>query len=455
MTTQVKVQWSSRLKFILAVIGMEVGLGNLWRFPFVAGENGGGAFVLLYIFFLIFFAFPAQLSMIMIGRRAQQSPINAFRKITEDEGRHWIWGLSGWVPVILTFFAFTYFSVVASWSLEYTYMAATNALPNVDPQTSKAAFNALLADPWRMGFWLTVFIGLTVSIVIAGIRNGLEKAISIMMPSLFLIMLLLITYAMFVGDFVGALRFLFIPDFSAITADVVMNAMTQAIFSLSVGGAGALAYGSYLSKQVRLGPTVAIIAGADTLVALAAGLMIFPFVFSAGLTPSAGPGLIFITLPVAIANLPGGYLLSMMFFLLLVFATLTTSIAMVESTMSWMMEKLHFSRRLSVSIIGITAWIIGLANVLSFNIWAELKPLGFIPRFADKNIFTSMDDILANMLLPTSGVLMVVFAGWVMSAESSREELGFANERLFKFWRFLARYLIPLALISTFFANMI
>ncbi len=450
MATPVHEQWSSRATFILAAMGSAIGLGNIWRFPFVTGENGGGAFVLLYLGFIVFLGVPALIAMVMIGRRGQNSPIYATRALAVAEGHSKNWALVGWLTVIAAYLVLTFFSVIASFSFEYMLKSFEGVFQNYNSESSKAAYDALLASPYRLSVLHGIFMLFTVIIVARGIKGGIEKATAILMPGLFIILIGLVLYALIAGDGMAAITFLFAPDFSKITPKVILEAMGQAMFTLSVGGSGMIAYGAYLSKEISITRSVTIIAAADTAVALLAGLMIFPIVFASGLEPSEGAGLIFVTLPIAFGQMPGGDIVGVAFFVLLLFAALSTSIAMSQPVVAWLEERFRLNRVWGSIWTGALAWFIGLLTVFSFNILSDFHPFSFIPRFADMTIFLVLNDFISNIALPFSAFCLVIFSGWVMSTRSSAEELNMESKPAFFIWHKLVRFVIPVVLIGIF-----
>lgn len=452
-STSIHRAWSSRLAFLIAATGSAVGLGNLWRFPYIAGENGGGAFVLIYIICVLFLGVPLIMAELLIGRRGQQSAVNTMRSLAIQEKVSTLWAGLGWLMVIIPLIGLTYYSVVAGWGLAYVVEAATGSFAGISGDDSNTMFNELTADPLRVAIWHGVFIGVTVFIVARGVNAGLEKASFLMMPALFVILIILVLYAMVAADFSAGFSFLFKVDFSRITGEIVLMALGQAFFSLAIAVGVMMTYGAYLSKDVSIFRAAGQIAIADTLVALLAGLAIFPVVFASGLEPNSGPGLIFITMPVAFGQMPAGTLFGTLFFVLLCFAAITTGIGMLEPAVSWLEEHRGMKRSHMAIFTGVLCWALGLSSVLSFNIWSDVHPLSFIPAFAEKTIFDSLDFILANILIPVGGLLIAVFAGWAMSRTSTVDELGLGDSYLYRLWRFLIRYLAPLALLMVFLAN--
>nr|VFJ94643.1 MAG: neurotransmitter:Na+ symporter, NSS family [Candidatus Kentron sp. LFY] len=432
--------WSSRLGFILAATGSAVGLGNIWKFPYVTGENGGGAFVLVYLACIALIGLPIMMAEVLIGRRGQRSPIHSMRAVAREEGASSGWQLVGWSGVVAGFIILSFYSVIAGWSLAYIFEAGSGVFVGADAKGIDGIFGDLLGSPARLLFWHTVFMGMTIFVVAGGVRAGLERAVSVLMPSFFILMLVLVGYAaVATGKFGEGVAFLFRPDFSKLTGESILVAMGQAFFSLSLGMGVMLAYGSYLPQRISIGRSVATICVADTLVALIAGLAIFPLVFAHGLEPGAGPGLVFKTLPLAFGQMGGGVLFGTLFFVLLVVAGWTSSISILEPTVQWMEERFGIRRIEATVSAGIAAWLLGLATVFSFNLWAEFKLWGKTP-------FDLLDYLTSNIMLPLGGLLFALFAGWKMAKASTREELAVGDAFGFRLWRFLVRYVSPLGI---------
>jgi len=446
--------WSSRSSFLLAAVGAAVGLGNIWRFPYIAGQNGGGAFVLVYVGFVLLLGIPIITAELAMGRRGHQSPVVTMSNLARQEGRHQGWQLIGWLSILIPLLGLMYYSVVAGWAIDYVFQSAFGSFRGLDGDRSGAFFGELLASPWRMFFWHTMYIGLTVFVVAKGVKKGLERSVKIMMPALFVILLFMVGYAIFTGDFRAGLGFLFTPDFSKLTVPIVLMAMGQALFSLAIGVGAMMTYGAYLPKAVSLPFAATVIGVVDTLVAILAGLAIFPLVLGYGLNPGEGPGLIFVTLPVAFGQMPGGSMVGSLFFVLLTFAALTSSIGMLEPVVSWLEEHRGFKRPMMAILAGLLAWLVGLAVALSFNLWGHFRPLGMFSFFANKTIFDCMDFFVANVFMPINAFLIAVFAGWMMSRPSTLDEIGLKDGALFGYWRFILRYAAPLAFLLIFYSSL-
>ena len=455
-------QWSSRWAFILAATGSAVGLGNIWKFPYITGENGGGAFVLVYLACIAIIGIPIMMAEIMLGRRGRQSPINTMHTLSIEAGHSTHWQYLGWLGVLAGFLILSYYSVIAGWALAYVLRAATGVFNNASVESIKNVFVGLVGDPEKLIAWHSLFMVLTMFVVARGVQGGLEKAVRFLMPALFIILVLLVGYSMQNGSFSKAVDFLFTPDFHALFYKLneqgqeylswngVLVALGHAFFTLSLGMGAIMVYGSYLPANTSIAQTSFLIALADTAVALLAGLAIFPIVFANNLEPGSGPGLIFNTLPFAFGHMEGGLIFGTLFFTLLTFAAWTSSISLIEPAVAWLVENVRISRVKASVVMGLACWATGLLTVFSFNIWSDLKPLSGIKIFKDATIFDLLDYLTANIMLPLGGLLIAIFAVWIMSREASMEELDMGNRFAYKFWRFLVRYITPVAVIIVF-----
>ena len=447
--TSIHGYWSSRFVFVLAAAGSAVGLGNIWKFPYVAGENGGGAFVLVYLLCIVIFGIPVMMSEVLLGRRGRSSPINTMTTLAAEEKRSRMWRLLGIMGVLAGFLILSYYSVIAGWALAYVIETATGTFSGLTSEQTSEVFNNLTSNPQRLLFWHTVFIILTMLVVVRGVSNGLEKAVRILMPALFILIIIMIGYAIVEGEFLEGFKFLFTPDFSKISPEVVLKAMGQAFFSLSLGMGAIMMYGAYLPDDASIATTSFQVAFADTLVAILAGLAIFPIVFANGLEASQGPGLIFNTLPLAFGQMTGGLVFGTIFFILLVFAAWTSAISLIEPAVAWLIEKLSISRFISSIACGLVVWGLGLGTVYSFNSWKKIEV--FNGTFIEgKSFFDLLDYLTSNIMLPLGGLLICIFAAWLMTEKSRREELKIKNEIAYKAWYFLARYVTPIGVTLIF-----
>lgn len=442
-------QWSSRTGFILAAIGGAVGLGNIWKFPYIAGSSGGGAFVIVYLFVVALVAIPILMAELMLGRSGRQSPPTAMLINAEKENRSRWWSGVGWIGAGAGFLILSFYSVVGGWVLDYVFVSVTGGFSGIEPAGAQTRFGSVLSNPLRMMLSFTLFLGITGIIISAGLRNGIERATGILMPALFLMLLVLIAYSAVKGDMAAGFSFLFTVDFGKINPSIMLSAVGHAFFSVGVSMGLMMAYGAYLPQDVSIPKTAVVIAGADTLVAIMAGLVIFPLVFANGLAPGEGPGLIFVTLPIAFGNMPAGSLFGAVFFLLLLFAAITSSIAIMEPAVAWVEEQRGLNRKTSAAIVTSCIWLLGIGSVLSFNIWAEVKPV------AGKTIFDLVDYLTANLMMPIGGMLIAIFAGWYMRRSTLADELQISSSWLFQTWRFLIRTVVPLAIAGILVTNLL
>ncbi|MDJ0748146.1 MAG: sodium-dependent transporter [Woeseiaceae bacterium] len=445
--------WSSGFTFVLAAVGAAVGLGNIWKFPFVVGVSGGGAFVLVYLGCVLFIAIPILIAELWIGRAGGHSPPIAMANVARDAGQPRLWSLVGYMAMLVGYLIATYYSVIAGWTLSYIFKAGSG-FGDAAPAAVAAQFDDLLADPQALIAWHTVFMAIALFIVGRGLKRGIEKVVTILMPSLFAMLLLMIGYAAVAGDFPQAMRFLFSADFSKIDGATVLVAIGQAFFSISVAMGLLMTYGSYVPKNVSLTRSALVIAGADTLVALLAGLMIFPLVFGNNLDPGSGPGLIFQTLPTAFAEMPGGRIFGVVFFILLAFAAVTSLIAIIEPIVRFAEGKWQMKRRNGVLVFGTLAWAIGLLTVFSFNIWAETYPLGGITAFEGMTPFALIDYFTANLMMPLGGILMALFVGWLVKPSVLAEDLDFGSALMAKAWLWMIRIVVPLAILWVLYTSL-
>jgi NSS family neurotransmitter:Na+ symporter len=441
-----QLAWTSRFAFLMASIGFAVGLGNIWRFPYVTGENGGGAFVLVYLLCVFCIGLPILMAELMLGRRGRMTPPGSLAKVAVESGQSPKWAYVGLMNLSAAFLILVTYSVVAGWVLNYLQIAVFTGFEAVDAATAASKFSYILAEPGPMLMWTLIAMAATGAIIYAGLQNGIERAVSILMPTLFGLMILLVIYNAVVGGLGEAMRYLFQADFSKITPQVALAAIGQAFFSIGVAMAGMMTYGSYLPKEISVARSALIIIIADTGVALLAGLVIFPAVFSNGLDPAGGPGLIFQTLPVAFASMPGGHLVSIIFFLLLSVAAVTSMVGLVEPLTHYAEEHWGYSRHKSTTVVIATISGLSVISVLSYNILSDVAIFG-----RDLN---SLTDFVSNqVLLPIGGLLIALFAGWFVERAISRDELD-VSPAIFSIWRLLIRFVAPPAILIVFFLGL-
>lgn len=447
-------KWSSHLVFLAAAIGSAVGISNVWKFTYVAGENGGGAFVLVYVAAIALVALPALIAEFLVGRRGGASVVKSMENLATRDGIHPAWRLYGQMAALGAFIALSFYAVVAGWTVDYFFQALGGGFAGISAEGSMAALDELMANPGRMIASQVVFLGLTAVTVAAGIRKGLERVLRWLTPSLFLILLILLLYAMVAGDFAAGARFLFVPDFSRLNTQTVLLAVGQAFFSLGIGLGVLFTIGAYMDRKSSIVRASIVVAAADGGVALLAGLAIFPIVFAHGLSPAEGPGLIFATLPVAFGQMPLGVVLGPLFFVLMAIAALTSAITILETVVATMEDYSGMSRRTIVVWLTLLLFIAGLGTVYSFSSLADFHPLAYIPAFESRNIFESLDYIVSNFMMPMGGVLIAMLAGWGLSRHAAREELGVQDSLLFVTWRSLVRFLVPAAIALVFIFNL-
>lgn len=441
-------EWSSRWIFILAATGSAVGLGNIWKFPYIAGENGGGAFVLVYLLCIAVIGIPIMMAEVLLGRRGRQSPINTMKALAKEENRNGLWVLLGWSGVLAGFLILSYYSVIAGWALSYVLESGSGAFVGQSAKAIGDMFGGLVSDPWRLLFWHTLFMFMTMVVVARGVQRGLEQAVRLLMPALFVLLVIMVGYAMNTGEFSKGFTFLFQPDFSKLSWGAVLTAMGHAFFTLSLGMGAIMIYGSYMPHNASITQTSFLVALADTLVALLAGMAIFPIVFANQLEPGAGPGLIFATLPIAFGQMPGGLFFGTLFFILLVFAAWSSSISLIEPAVAWLVENKNMTRLKAATIAGVATWLLGLVTVFSFNIWSF--KFNFAGATKTEGMFDIIDILTSNIMLPLGGLFIAVFAAWIMKKQSTVDELGMGDGVAYALWLFLVRFVTPIAVIIVF-----
>ena len=443
MSHVVQEKWSSGTAFLLAAIGSAVGLGNIYRFPYVVGENGGGAFVILYLGIVIVFGIPLVMTELTIGRRRQVPPITAFTQLSEGKKSQPFWRFAGYSSVITPLGILGFYFVIAGWTLNYVYKILAGKLSNLEPGQTQVVFADMLASPGTLIFWMTLSVAITAFIISRGIKAGLEKVVNILMPMLFVILLTLVGYSAFNGGMAETFEFMFTPDFEKINMQTLLEATGQAFFSLSLGSATMLVYGSYLPKDVSIPKMACGVAFADTFVALIAGFAIFPIIFTNGMELDSGPGLVFETLPVIFDQMPFGNVFGILFFLLLAFAAITSTISLFEPAVSNLEERGIFTRKKASLVVGIGLWCLAALSALSLNVLSDWHPLAFNSTLENKNIMDLLEYLSANGMMLVNGLFAAIFLGWIVNRKESLEELGLDDSWLFKFWRGIIRYIVP------------
>jgi NSS family neurotransmitter:Na+ symporter len=404
--------------------------------------------VIIYLAALFGLALPVLLAELMLGRRGATAPPEGLARLAEESGHSKNWR---WMGILLgslgALLALGFYCVVGGWTLAYSFKAISGQLQSLDGVQSAQIHADLISTPGAVLPWYIAFTVLTVYISSRGLKAGIEKAVKFMMPALFVMLVAMVIYSAFVGDFGAAVRFLFEPDFSKINSKIVLAALGTAFFSVSVGITNMMAYGSYLDRSTNLPRSAAIVAIADTTVAILAGLAIFPIVFMAGIEPAGEGGLAFISLPVAFGQIPGGQLFGTIFFVLLFFAALTSSIGMLEPPVSWLQDSIGMSRRKAALTAGAVAFVLSLLGVLSFSVLADFHPLGSLAMFEGKTIFELFVYIVTQVIMPTGGILVAIFAGWIVKKQFSADELfNGAEPMIYKLWLFIVRFVAPVLL---------
>ena len=425
--------WIGKWTFILAATGSAVGLGNIWGFPYKAGTNGGGAFVLIYLGCILIIGIPIMISEIILGRRSGNSPINAMRYIAIESNRSSSWQIVGWSGIFAGILILSFYSVIAGICLNYIFISATSS----GAISSSEQFSNVISSPLNLILWHTVFMILTALIVSAGIKDGIGRMVKILMPLLGFLMIFMVIYSIINGDFSRAISFLFAPDFSNVTSDTLLQAMGQAFFSLSLGMGSIMAYGAYMPKEQKVVGTSFTVASLDTLIAILAGLAIFPIIFAFNLEPNSGPGLVFVSMLSAFNQMQFGQFIGPLFFILLSVAALSSSISLLEPGVAYMSEENILSRKGSAQIISFFVWVLGIGSALSFNVWSDFSLIG------GRNFLDSMDFIANQILLPLGGMLIAIFVGWFMKKSLIVDELGPINNYLYVLWRFFVKFIAP------------
>ena len=437
--------WSSRALFVLAAVGSAVGLGNIWRFPYITGENGGGAFVVVYLVCIAAVGIPVMMAEVLLGRQGRQSPINTMRSLARRSEASQGWSLIGWMGALGGFLILSYYSVVAGWALYYVYLMVGGTFVGADGAAAGAAFDAFLANPGLLVGFHTLFMAITIFIVGAGVVAGLERAIRWFMPLLFVLLGVLLVYGATSGGFGAGFDFMFSWNWDKLTAEGVLEALGHAFFTLSVGMGAIMAYGSYMPSNTSIPSAVLMIGVLDTVVAIAAGLAIFAIVFANGLEPGEGPGLLFVTVPIAFGNMALGVLFGTLFFVLVTFAAVTSAISIVEPAMAFAVERFNAKRWHVAFLLGIVCWILGLGTVFSFNAWADLHIVG------EMTFFDFFDFVTQKVMLPLGGLLIAVFTAWVLPKKIVQAQLKLPGGRPVEvLWEVLIKVVAPLGVLAVF-----
>lgn len=453
--TPAKSQWSSRIGFLMAAVGSAVGLGSIWKFPYMTGEGGGSAFVILFVICITLIGFPVLIMEWLIGRRGGRSPVGSFVDVARANAGSSTWGILGGLGTLAAFLILSFYSVIGGWSLNYVFKTLFNQFNGMNGQATEQVFNGMLASAPEMTIWHTIFMLLTALIVAGGVAGGIERAAKWMMPLLALIMLVIVGYNLFTADFARGFHYLFDFDPSKVTAKVMISALGHAFFCLSLGMAVMVSYGSYLKGDVDLFSAARTVVIWDIIFSLMAGLAIFPIIFSNGLDPAGGPGLVFITLPIAFGNMSFGLVIGTLFFLLLTFAALTSSISVLEPVVAFLQEKLGMSRRMATWVGALSTWALGVLALLSFNLLQDVTifTIHVNGEAKPQGIFDALDYTTSKYMLPLIGLGTVLFMTYVVGQDSIREELRLEGYKWI-LWKVATRVVAPLGIVLVFLAEL-
>lgn len=480
--------WASRWTFVLAAVGSAVGLGNIWKFPYITGEYGGGAFVLVYLLCILSVGIPVMMAEVLLGRKARMSPINTMHRLTAQYKAPAFFASIGWIGAVAGFFILSFYSVIAGWTLFYGLEMVQGHFVGITAEAAGETFGGLLADPGKLILYHTVFMCLVGFVISRGVHRGIESSLRLLMPLLFIMLLVLLGYSLTTPGFQQGWEFLFRFEPEKLTGDAIIVALGHSFFTLSLGMGAIMAYGAYMPANSPLGKTILTVGVLDTLVALLAGLVIFPIVFSNGLEPGAGPGLMFQTLPIAFGQLPGGVLIGTTFFVLVGIAAWSSAISLLEPAVAWAVEK-GISRVRATVTVCVLSWVLGLGTVMSFNDWSDKQFFvsvsgsnaqseqvyddfmlyadvavleeslgttgGLTYDIRGKTFFDVLDFLTTNIMLPVGGVLIALFVGWFMSRRAVADEARLKSNTLFNVWRFMVRVVSPIAVLLVIYQGLI
>lgn len=455
MSEHNRSQWGSRLGFLMAAVGSAVGLGSIWKFPYMTGEGGGSAFVILFIACIALIGFPTLIAEWMIGRRAQKSPIDSFSLVATQNNRSKHWGILGGVGTLAAFMILSFYSVIGGWSLNYVAKMVTNKFAGADGDKTGEIFTAMLASPSELTIWHTIFMGITAFIVAGGITGGIEKASKFMMPLLAVIMIIIVGYNMINMDFMAGFNYLFNFDINKVNGKVMISALGHAFFCLSLGIAIMVSYGSYLNKDVNLLSTARTVVIWDIIFSLMAGLAIFPIIFSNNLDPAGGPGLIFMTLPIAFGQMSMGLVIGTLFFVLLTFAAITSAISILEPIVAFLVEKVKMQRNVATIVAAISTWALGVLALLSFNILSDITIFSITVggEVKPQGIFDALDYTTSKFMLPLVGLGTLIFLGWFVNSDGVKNELRL-NGTAWSLWQLTVKFIAPFGVIVVFLAEL-
>ncbi len=442
MALQAREHWGSKIGFVLAAAGSAIGLGNIWKFPYVTGENGGAAFVLIYLVCVLILGMPIMIAELVIGRHTEKDPVGAFKSMVGGTR----WELVGYLGVLTGFLILSFYGVVGGWTLGYIVKSVSGSIGGIaDLESAEVIFNSFVQDPFALVGYQLVFMGACMFIVFRGINNGIERWSKVLMPLLFIILIILIVRGVSMEGGMEGVSFFLKPDFTKITAGSVLAALGQSFFSLSLGMGAMITYGSYLSKNDKILQSGIYIVILDTFIAILAGLAIFPSVFAMNMSPSEGPGLIYHVIPAAFASMPYGQFFSVLFFILLFIAALTSGISLLEVVVAYVTDEKKWSRKKAVYIIGGIIFLLGIPSALSFSVMGDVKIFGNI-------FFDFVDKLTSNYMLPIGGFFIAIFLGWKYGLEKTIHELDPDTKiiSLKELWAFMIKFVSPFILLIVF-----
>lgn len=450
-------QWSSKIGFLMAAVGSAVGLGSIWKFPYMTGEGGGSAFVILFIICITLIGFPVLITEWLIGRRGQKNPIASFADVARANNGSTAWKTLGIVGTLAAFMILSFYSVIGGWALNYVAKTGMNQFAGLDGKATETIFTGMLASPVELTIWHTAFMALTAMIVAGGISGGIEKASKWMMPLLAFIMLFIVGYNAVTDmpNFAKGFSYLMHFDPSKVTAKVMISALGHAFFCLSLGMAIMVSYGSYLKADVDLLSTARTVVIWDIIFSLMAGLMIFPIIFSNGLDPAGGPGLVFISLPIAFGKMSFGLVIGVLFFILLTFAALTSSISLLEPVVALLEEKTSLSRKAATIVAAVGTWALGILALLSFNVLSDITifTIHVNGEAKPQGIFDALDYTTSKWMLPLVGLGTIIFMSYVVNQQSLKDELNLHGWK-WTAWEITTKFIAPIAIVIVFLAEL-
>lgn len=440
-------RWSSGLAFALSAVGAAVGLGSIWRFPYLAGAGGGFAFILVFVLACLVFGAPVLIGEILIGRASRRNPLEAAGELAVQAGASRRWNVVGWTGSLAGFLIVSYYTMIAGWVLAYTWFFLSGNYARGGTAATIAKFHAFIADSDAVSLWQLGFFALVALISARGVNRGVEWANRWRAPALLVILLALVSYSLATGDVERGLRFAFAPDLSRLSPAIVLGAVGQALFALGVSAGIMIAYGAYMPSGESLGRVVVAVVGSIFAVSLLATVAIFPLVFRYGLDPAGGPQLVFEVLPVAFAEMPGGRVIGTLFYALLILAAFTPSVGLLEPWVAWLVERARLSRAVAACLCSAACWVVGQGSVRSFGRWTDWHPLAAVPRFAAMNLFALLDFATSNVLMPLSAMLISVFVGWRMRRHIPDADYGGLSPAARWLCDIALRYVCPIGIV--------